>query len=114
VPIVFTSVLEKQRIHKAMELAIQVYTEPIGHNASHEQTERCHAADHRAPTAAHGEGASIRIKYVYPACQATCRRSRSSQPSAVHQDSYARFLENKLREHFDFTGVPIRVFFRKK
>jgi GTP-binding protein len=30
------------------------------------------------------------------------------------KDSYTRFLENKLREHFNFTGVPIRVFFRKK
>jgi GTP-binding protein len=30
------------------------------------------------------------------------------------KESYTRFLENKLREHFDFTGVPIRVFFRKK
>ena len=30
------------------------------------------------------------------------------------RDDYKRFLENKLREHFDFTGVPVRIFFRKK
>jgi len=29
-------------------------------------------------------------------------------------DSYKRFLENRLRETFDFTGVPIKIFFRKK
>jgi GTP-binding protein len=60
------------------------------------------------------KGKSIRIKYVtqlpgvVPAFAFFC-----NLPQYV-KESYTRYLENKLREHFTFTGVPIRVFFRKK
>ena len=60
------------------------------------------------------KGKYIQIKYVtqlpihYPAFVFFC-----NLPQYI-RDTYKRFIENKLREHFDLTGVPIEVFFRKK
>ncbi len=112
-PIVFTSVTEKQRIHKALELAMMVF----GNRAKRISTSKLNEAmlpeiQRKPPPMVKDK--SIRIKYVtqlpgvVPAFAFFC-----NLPQYV-QDSYARYLENKLREHFGFTGVPIRVFFRKK
>jgi GTP-binding protein len=60
------------------------------------------------------KGKYIRIKYIQqlpthsPAFAFFC-----NLPQYI-PDSYKRFLENRLREHFDFCGVPIKIFFRKK
>jgi len=113
VPIVFTSVTEKQRIHKAMELAMQVYKNRSQRISTSKLNEvMLPEIEHQPPPM--DKNRSIRIKYVtqlpgtVPAFAFFC-----NFPQIV-KDSYARFLENKMREHFDFTGVPIRVFFRKK
>ncbi|MBZ0207421.1 MAG: ribosome biogenesis GTPase Der [Flavobacteriales bacterium] len=112
-PIVFTSVTEKQRIHKALELAMMVHA----NRAKRIPTRKLNDVmlpeiTHRPPPMVKDK--AIRIKYVtqlpgvVPAFAFFC-----NLPQYV-TESYTRFLENKLREHFDFTGVPIRVFFRKK
>lgn len=112
-PIVFTSVTEKQRIHKALELAMMVYANRAKRITTSKLNEAMLPEIERRPPPM-VKDKTIRIKYVtqlpgvVPAFAFFC-----NLPQYV-KEGYTRFLENKLREHFDFTGVPIRVFFRKK
>lgn len=113
VPIVFTSTLTKQRIHKALEEAIQVFnnrTQRISTSNLNKWLEE--VLEIKGPPSVKGK--YIRIKYVTqlpthaPAFAFFC-----NLPQYI-RDDYKRYLENQLRESFDFTGVPIRIFFRKK
>ena len=113
VPIVFTSVLEKQRIHKAMELAIQVYKSRSQRIPTSRLNEVMLPEIERQPPPME-KGRSIRIKYVTQLPGEVPAFAFFANHPQYIKDSYARFLENKLRSHFDFNGVPIRVFFRKK
>jgi GTP-binding protein len=113
VPIIFVSALTKQRIHKALEAAVEVYQNRIQKISTSELNNIMQEViDHHPPPAVKGK--YIKIKYVTqlpthaPAFAFFC-----NLPQYV-RDSYKRFLENKLRERFDFTGVPLRLFFRKK
>lgn len=113
VPIIFTSAVTKQRIHKALEAAMRVYE----NRTKKIQTARLNEImleeiEHYPPPSVKGK--FINIKFVSqlpthaPAFAFFC-----NLPQYV-RDNYKRFLENKLREHFDFEGVPVRIFFRKK
>ncbi len=113
VPIVFASALTKQRIHKTLEMAISVYknrTQKI-------QTSKLN--DLMLPIISMNPPPSVKskypkIKYVqqlplhYPVFAFFCSHSQ------YVKDPYKRFLENKLREHFDLSGVPIEIYFREK
>jgi GTP-binding protein len=112
-PIIFTSVLTKQRVHKAIETAVQVYqnkTKKVPTSQLNEVMLREIEA-HQPPSV---KGKMVRIKYVTqlpthnPVFAFFC-----NLPQYV-KESYTRYLENRLREHFDFTGVPIGIIFRKK
>jgi GTP-binding protein len=113
VPIVFGSAVEKQRLLKVLELANKVFENRQRKIATNKLNEVMleAVARHHPPTY---RGHIIRIKYVtqIPASVPTflffC-----NHPDHV-QESYRRYLENQLRKEFDFTGVPINVFFRKK
>lgn len=113
VPIVFTSVHEKQRIFKALEKAIMVY-----HNRTKEvSTSRLNEImqpiiEQYPPPATKGKYVKIKFMTQLPT-HAPAFAFFCNLPQYV-PESYRRFLENKLREHFDFTGVPVRIFFRKK
>ena len=113
IPVVFISALTKQRIHKALELAIEVYTNRrarIPTSKLNEVMQKAIEMNH--PPAVKGK--YIRIKYVTqlpthaPAFAFYC-----NLPQYI-REPYKRYLENQLREHFNFTGVPIRIFMRKK
>lgn len=113
VPIIFTSTITKQRIHKALETAMEVYqnrTKKIPTSRLNEVMQEIIEAT--PPPSVKGK--YIKIKYIQqlpthaPAFAFFC-----NLPQYI-TDSYKRFLENRLREHFDFKGVPIKVFFRKK
>jgi GTP-binding protein len=113
VPIIFTSTLTKQRIHKALEATMLVHenrTKKISTSVLNEVMLDIIQAT--PPPAIKGK--YIRIKYVQqlpthsPAFAFFC-----NLPQYI-PDSYKRFLENRLREKFDFCGVPIKIFFRKK
>ena len=113
VPIIFTSATEKQRIHKALETAIRVYenrTKKIPTSVLNEFLQNI--LDTNPPPSVKGK--FIQIKYVTqlptysPSFAFFC-----NLPQYV-RDSYKRFLENKLRQEFDFEGVPLRIFFRRK
>ena len=112
-PIIFTSTINKQRIHKALEKAIEVYENRKTKIPTSVLNEVMLDIIERYPPPSH-KGKYIRIKYV--------TQLPTYSPSFVFfcnlpqyiKDSYERFLENQLRKHFNFTGVPIRIFFRKK
>ncbi len=112
-PIVFTSVLTKQRIHKALEMAVQVYenkTRKIPTSKLNEAMQQI-VQDNPPPST---KGKYIKIKYIMqlptntPAFAFFC-----NLPQYV-KEPYKRFLENKLRKMWDFSGVPIQIFMRKK
>ena len=113
VPIVFTSALTRQRIHKVLDVAVEVYHNRIQKIPTHKINEVMLAAiEAYHPPAVKGK--YIRIKYALqlpthaPSFAFFC-----NHPQYI-RDSYKRYLENKLRENFNFTGVPIQIFFREK
>lgn len=113
VPIVFTSTVEKQRLLKALEVGTKVYENKTKKIATNQLNDVMLAAvaKHHPPAE---RGRIIRIKYVtqIPASVPTflffC-----NHPKYVHE-SYKRYLENQLRDNFDFSGTPINIFFREK
>jgi len=113
VPIVFISALEKQRIFKAVEVALEVYENRSRKIKTSKLNEVMQAVIEKYPPPAY-RGRFIKIKYVtqlptyYPAFAFFC-----NNPKYV-KESYKNYLENQLREHFNFTGVPIGIFFRQK
>lgn len=113
VPIIFTSTITKQRLHKAVEAAMTVYenrTKKIATSVINDVMLEVIAST--PPPSIKGK--YIRIKYVQqlptygPSFAFFC-----NLPQYI-PDSYKRFLENRLREKFDFCGVPVRIYFRKK
>ncbi len=113
VPVLFTSTITKQRLHKALEKTMEVFQNRIQRIPTSELNEFCLGIIERTPPPAN-KGKYIRIKFVTqlpthaPAFAFFC-----NLPQYV-PESYKRFLENKLRAHYNFEGVPIRIFFRKK
>ena len=113
VPIIFTSVTEKQRIFKAVEAAMKVYHNKTKKIATSKLNDVMLEIISNYPPPA-TKGKHIKIKY------ATQLPGRSPMfaffcnlPQYI-KDPYRRIVENKLRENFDFTGVPIQIFFRQK
>ena len=113
VPIYFTSAITKQRILKMLEGAMQVYKNRSKRIATSVLNEQMLAVIEKTPPPAY-KGKYVRIKYVtqlptpWPAFAFF-----ANLPQYVRAP-YKRFLENKLREFFDFQGVPIQVFIRQK
>lgn len=113
VPIVFTSAVTKQRLLKGLEKAKEVYQNKQRKITTSELNEVVldAVAQHHPPAVA---GRFIRIKYVtqVPASIPTFLLF-TNHPKLI-PESYKRYLENQLRKTYEFTGVPINVFFRKK
>ncbi len=113
VPIIFTSTVTKQRLHKGLEKAMEVFENRIQKIPTSELNNLCLDWIERYPPPS-VKGKYIKIKFVTqlpthaPAFAFFC-----NLPQYI-PDSYRRFLENKLRAHYNFEGVPIRIFFRKK
>jgi len=113
VPIIFTSTITKQRIHKALEKATEVYQNRIQKIPTSKLNEVMQEIIQATPPPS-VKGKYIKIKFVQqlpthaPSFAFFC-----NLPQYI-PESYKRFLENRLRENFDFTGVPIKIFFRKK
>lgn len=112
-PIVFTSATEKTRILKAIETAQAVFNNRTKRIATRKLNDALlPIIEHTPPPA--NKGKYIKIKYItqmplaYPAFAFFC-----NLPQYI-KDPYKRFLENKMREQFDFNGNPITIFFRKK
>ena len=113
VPIVFISVTEKLRIFKSIEAALQVFE----NRHRKVQTSKLNEIMLKAIEAYHPpvvRGNAVKIKYVTqlpthtPSFAFFC-----NYPDDI-KTPYKNYLENQLRENFDFSGVPVRLFFRKK
>lgn len=113
VPILFVSATEKTRIFQAMEMALKVYDsrqQKISTSKLNEVMQKAMETYH-APVV---RGHAVKIKFVtqlptiVPSFAFFC-----NYPDDI-KAPYRHYLENKLRENFEFTGVPIRIFFRKK
>jgi GTP-binding protein len=112
-PIIFGSATEKQRIFQVMEKAVQVYE-----NKS-QRIPTSALNDAMLPEIVHYpppsmKGKLIQIKYITQVNHATPTFAFFCNLPQYIQESYQRFLENRMREKFNFEGVPIRLFFRKK
>jgi len=113
VPVVFTSVTEKQRILKAMETAVAVYKNRMRKIPTRALNDFILPIIEQTPPPA-VKGKYVRIKYAtqlptaFPSFVFFC-----NHPQYL-KDPYRRFIENKLREHYEFTGAPMEIFFRQK
>jgi len=113
VPLLFTSVLTKQRIFKSIETAIKVYEHRNKKLSTSKLNELLLADIERYPPPAI-KGKYIKIKYVTQLPTQTPSFAFFCNLPQYVKTPYKRFLENKLREHFDLEGVPVRIFLRKK
>ncbi|GAB3915468.1 ribosome biogenesis GTPase Der [Mucilaginibacter boryungensis] len=113
VPIVFTSVTEKQRVLKVLETANHVYS----NRAKKIPTSKLNDVmlpiiENNPPPALKGK--FVKIKYITQIKGTSPMFAFFCNLPQYIKEGYMRFLENKLRENFDFTGVPIQIFFRQK
>lgn len=113
VPILFISALTKQRIYKAIETAVEVYQNRSKKIKTRKLNDVMLPIIQHTPPPAYKDK-YVKIKYItqlpthYPQFAFFC-----NLPQYV-REPYKRFLENKLRENFDFTGVPVTIYMRKK
>ena len=112
VPIVFVSAKEKQRILKVVELAVKVYENKTRKVPTSELNDFfLPLIENYGPPAIKGK--YIKVKYVTQLPNMPVFIFFCNLPQYIN-DPYVRFLENKLREQWEFTGVPVDIYFRKK
>jgi GTPase len=113
VPVLFISVKEKTRIFKAIEIAMDVYE----NRHRKVPTSKLNDVMLKAIEAYHPpvvRGTPVRIKYITQLPTAVPSFAFFCNFPDDIKTPYKNYLENQLREHFNFTGVPVRIFFRKK
>ncbi|UIR56249.1 ribosome biogenesis GTPase Der [Sphingobacterium sp. SRCM116780] len=113
IPIVFTSVTEKQRIFKTLEVAAKVYENKTKKIPTSKLNEvMLQVIENYPPPALKGK--YIKVKYVTQLPGRTPMFAFFCNLPQYVKDPYKRYIENKLREHFDFEGVPVQIYFRQK
>jgi GTPase len=112
-PVLFISAINKQRIHKVLETIEQVNTNRNRKISTSELNEVMLGiiASNPPPSL---KGKYVKIKYVTQLPVYTPTFAFFCNLPQYVKDPYKRFIENRMREKYDFTGVPIRIFFRKK
>jgi GTP-binding protein len=111
--IVFTSAIHKQRIFKALEAAHRAYENKKRRISTSKLNETLLPVIEATPPPM-SKGKHVKIKYItqlpvkFPAFAFYC-----NLPQYI-KDPYKRFIENQLRERFDFKGIPVQIYFRKK
>ncbi len=113
VPIVFISVLNKQRIFKAIETAVEVYQNRAKKIKTSVLNEVLLPIIENYPPPAY-KAKYVKIKFITQLPTPQPQFAFFCNLPQYVKEPYKRFLENKLREHFDFKGVPISVYMRKK
>ncbi len=113
IPVIFSSVHQKQRIFQVLEKAVKVFENKKKSIKTSELNAAMLPEIEHYPPPSH-KGKYIKIKYMtqVPA-QIPTFLFFCNLPQYI-EVSYERYLENKMRQHFDFEGVPIRLFFRQK
>jgi GTP-binding protein len=113
VPILFISVKDKTRIFKAMETGLEVYE----NRKRKVPTAQLNDVLLKAISTYHPpviRGNTVKIKYITQLPTVVPSFAFFTNYPDEIKTPYKNYLENKLRENFNFTGVPIRIFFRKK
>jgi GTP-binding protein len=112
-PVLFISALNKQRIFQAIETVVKVYESLSNKVKTSKLNEILLPIIHATPPPG-VKGKTVSIKYIQQLpSKSVCFAFFCNLPQYV-SESYKRFLENQLREHFNFNGVPIKIFMRKK
>ena len=112
-PIIFISAVTKQRIHRVLEVALNVYErtiEKISTNKLNELLKKL--LNKNPPQSEHGK--QIQIKYVTQVSTKPIIFALYTNYPKKIKTHYIRFLENQFRENFDLKGVPIIFSFRRK
>jgi len=113
VPIIFVSVLNKQRVFKTLETAMQVFENRKRKIPTSKLNDvMLKVIEQYSPPSIKGK--EIKIKYVTQLPTPVPSFAFFANLPQYIKEPYKRYLENKLRENFDFTGVPIQLFFRQK
>jgi GTP-binding protein len=113
VPILFISALTKQRVHKALETAIEVYNRRKQKVKTSELNEvLLEAIEKYSPPSIKGK--YVKIKYVTQLPSQTPSFAFFANLPQYIKEPYKRYLENQIRDNFNFTGVPIQIYLRQK
>lgn len=113
VPIIFTSVKDKQRIHDVLEMAVKVYQNRIKKISTSKLNDvMLPIFENNPPPSVKGKFVKVKYVTMLPTHKPTFA-FYCNHPKYI-KEPYKRYIENRLREHFDFTGVPIQLFFREK
>ncbi|HMQ08748.1 MAG TPA: ribosome biogenesis GTPase Der [Saprospiraceae bacterium] len=113
VPVLFISALDKQRIFKTIETGMDVFNNRKQKVKTSKLNDIMLEVIEKIPPPEH-RGKTVKIKYItqlptyYPAFAFFCNNPKHIKPD------YKNYLENQMRKHFNFTGVPISLFFREK
>ena len=113
IPIIFTSVLNKQRILEVLQQAIRVYNSRKRRIPTSELNDYILPIIEDYPPAS-TKGKYIRIKYATQLPTPTPQFAFFVNLPQYIKESYRRYLENKIRAEWDFSGVPIQIYFRQK
>jgi len=113
IPIVFTSVLSKQRIFKAVETALEVFKNRGKKIPTSKLNDVMLPIIEKYPPPAL-KGKYIKVKYVTQINATSPMFAFFCNLPQYIKEPYKRFIENKLRENFDFSGAPIQIYFRQK
>ena len=113
VPIIFTSVLTKQRLLKAIETAVEVFENRKRRISTSKLNETMlEIVQQNSPPATKGK--YVKIKYCMQLPTPTPQFAFFSNLPQYVKEPYKRYVENQLREHYNFSGVPITIYFRQK
>jgi GTPase len=113
VPIVFTSVTEKQRVLRVIETAQKVYEDRAKKIPTSKLNDVMLPIIEAFPPPSI-KGKYVKIKYITQIKGVSPMFAFFCNLPQYIKEPYQRFIENKLRENFDFTGVPVQIFFRQK
>lgn len=113
VPIIFTSVINKQRILDVLQTAMRVYYSRIRKVPTSQLNDYLLPIIEATPPPSI-KGKYVRIKYVTQLSSPTPTFAFFVNLPQYVREGYLRFLENKIRERWDFSGVPLQIFFRQK
>ena len=113
IPIIFTSVINKQRIMEVLQTAIRVYESRSRRISTSELNDFILPIIEQTPPPS-TKGKYIRIKYVTQLPTPTPQFAFFVNLPQYIKEPYRRFLENNMRQQWDFSGVPIQIYFRQK
>ena len=112
-PLLFISALTKQRIHRVLETAWEVYDRSQNLASTKKLNDALDRIISKNPPPAE-QGKVVRIKYATQVSRNPAVIALYVNHPKLVKTSYQRYMENQLRQHFDFNGIPVKLSFRKK